>query len=140
MLLVSFLDQFDHQEMKKEQIIRLFSQVQAQDLEFSNSGYFVLDIPNQGQIILLFWFVDSKHLILRYDKNIPTAQQGESWLTCNEQMNSKFFDIGDDTWLPLNTIISLASALNSIAMFYDEPMRLPNETKWQNVLDVMWND
>jgi hypothetical protein len=25
-------------------------------------------------------------------------------------------------------------------MFYDEPMRLPNETKWQNVLDVMWND
>ncbi|MBO3655528.1 hypothetical protein [Acinetobacter bereziniae] len=139
-MLVSFLDQFDHQEMKKEQIIRLFSQVQAQDLEFSNSGYFVLDIPNQGQIILLFWFVDSKHLILRYDKNIPTAQQGESWLTCNEQMNSKFFDFGDDTWLPLNAIISLASALNSIAMFYDEPMRLPNETKWQNVLDVMWND
>lgn len=31
-MLVSFLDQFDHQEMKKEQIIRLFSQVQAQDL------------------------------------------------------------------------------------------------------------
>ena len=140
MMLVSFLDQFDHHEMKKEQIIRLISQVQAQDLEFSNSGYFVLDIPNQGQIILLFWFVDSKHLILGYDKNIPTAQQGESWLTCNEQMNSKFFDIGDDTWLPLNAIISLELALNSIAMFYDEPMRLPNDTKWQNVLDVMWND
>jgi hypothetical protein len=139
-MFVSFLDQFDHQKMKKEQIIRLFSQVQAQDLEFSNSGYFALDIPNQGQIILLFWFVDSKHLILRYDKNIPTAQQGESWLTCNEQMNSKLFDIGDDTWLPLNAIISLELALNSIAMFYDEPMLLPNDTKWQNVLDVMWND
>lgn len=79
-------------------------------------------------------------MILRYDKNIPTAQQGESWLTCNEQMNSKFFDIGDDTWLPLNAIISLELALNSIAMFYDEPMRLHNDTKWQNVLDVMWND
>lgn len=139
-MFVSFLDQFDHQKMKKEQIIRLFSQVQAQDLEFSNSGYFALDIPNQGQIILLFWFVDSKHLILRYDKNIPTAQQGESWLTCNEQMYSKLFDIGDDTWLPLNAIISLDLALNSIAMFYDEPMLLPNDTKWQNVLDVMWND
>ncbi|KAF1026448.1 MAG: hypothetical protein GAK29_01296 [Acinetobacter bereziniae] len=139
-MFVSFLDQFDHQKMKKEQIIRLFSQVQAQDLEFSNSGYFALDIPNQGQIILLFWFVDSKHLILRYDKNVPTAQQGESWLTCNEQMNSKLFDIGDDTWLPLNAIISLELALNSIAMFYDEPMLLPNDTKWQNVLDVMWND
>lgn len=139
-MFVSFLDQFDHQKMKKEQIIRLFSRVQAQDLEFSNSGYFALDIPNQGQIILLFWFVDSKHLILRYDKNIPTAQQGESWLTCNGQMNSKLFDIGDDTWLPLNAIISLELALNSIAMFYDEPMLLPNDTKWQNVLDVMWND
>jgi hypothetical protein len=139
-MFVSFLDQFDHQKMKKEQIIRLFSQVQAQDLEFSNSGYFALDIPNQGQIILLFWFVDSKHLILRYDKNIPTAQQCGSWLTCNEQMNSKLFDIGDDTWLPLNAIISLELALNSIAMFYDEPMLLPNDTKWQNVLDVMWND
>lgn len=77
---------------------------------------------------------------MRYDKNIPTAQQGGSWLTCNEQMNSKLFDIGDDTWLPLNAIISLELALNSIAMFYDEPMRLPNDIKWQNVLDVMWND
>lgn len=139
-MLVSFLDQFDDQEIKKEQIIRLFNQVKAQDLEFSNSGYFALNIPNQGQIILLFWFVDSKRLILRYDKNIPTVQQGESWLTCNEQMNSQLFDIGDDTWLPLNAIISLEIALNCIAMFYDEPMSLPNETKWQNVSDVMWND
>jgi hypothetical protein len=139
-MLVSFLDQFDHQKMEKEQTIRLLSQVQAKDLEFSNSGYFALDIPNQGQIILLFWFVDSKHLILRYDKNIPTAQQGESWLTCNDQVNSKLFDIGDDTWLPLNAIISLELALNSIAMFYDEPMDLPNTTQWQNVKDVVWND
>lgn len=53
-MLVSFLDQFDHQEMKKEQIIRLFSQVQAQDLEFSNSGYFVLDIPNKDKSFCYF--------------------------------------------------------------------------------------
>lgn len=139
-MLVSFLDQFDGQEIKKEQIIRMFSQVKVKDLEFSNSGYFALDLANQGQIILLFWFVDHTHLILRYDKNIPTAQQGESWLTYNEQMNSKLFDIGDDTWLPLNSIISLEHALNSIVMFYDEPMNLPAETKWQNVSDVMWND
>ncbi len=100
----------------------------------------MLDMPKQGQIILLFWWIDTTHLILRYDKNIPTVQQGESWLSCNEDLNLALFDVGDDTWLPLNSIISLDNAINVISELYDQPLNLSNQIKWQNVADVMWKD
>jgi len=139
-MFVSFLDQIDHEIIEKEQVIQLFAKIQATDLEYSNSGYLALDMPKQGQIILLFWWIDTTHLILRYDKNIPTVQQGESWLSCNEDLNLTLFDVGDDTWLPLNSIISLHDAINVISELYDQPLNLSNQIRWQNVADVMWKD
>ena len=88
----------------------------------------------------MFWWIDTTHLILRYDKNIPTVQQGESWLSCNKDLNLALFDVGDDTWLPLNSIISLDDAINVISELYDQPLNLSNQIKWQNVADVMWKD
>lgn len=139
-MFVTFLDQINHQKIEKDIMIQRFNQIEYKDLEYSNSGYFSVEIPNQGWIVLFFWFVDPARMILRYDKNIPTPQQGESWLSYNRENNLALFDIGDDTWLPFTAIIPLQTAIDSIAKFYDEPLSLPNIIQWQNVDEVVWND
>lgn len=139
-MFVHFLDQIDHEKIEKENMIQLFNQVKEEDLKYSNSGYFSINIPNSGQIILLFWFVDLTQLVIRYDKNIPTVQEGESWLSCNHEINAELFDVGDDTWLPLNGIIPRQLAIDAFTMFYDQPQQLPCAIAWQNVDDVLWKD
>jgi hypothetical protein len=71
-----------------------FAKIQATGLNVQIGGYLALDMLKQGQIILLFWWIDTTHLILRYDKNFPTP----IWrvvAVCNEDLNLALFDVGD---------------------------------------------
>ncbi len=130
---VQFLDLIDHQILDQKEVVSLFKNIQPQQLEYSNTGYFMAELAEQGNIILLFWWLDTTRLVFRLDRNIPNVQQGASYLSWNGGPNTPQIDVGDDTYFPENASISVQQSLLLIDAFFNDPTTLPTVLTWQNV-------
>jgi hypothetical protein len=129
----TFLDQIDNKIIEKKEALDLFINLSKNDLTYSNTGYFKLEISEEDNIILHFSILNKENISFRYDENIPNTRDGDSWYTSNGNQDFKMMDAGDENYVPENSFLPLHLSLELIAAFFNNPREKPNIVNWSDV-------
>jgi hypothetical protein len=129
----TFLDQIDNETLEKEEVLNLFINLTANDLAYSNTGYFQLKIADAGNIILHFSILNKENISFRYDENIPDTRDGNAWYSSNGSQDDKMIDAGDENYIPENSCLPLALSLALITAFFNHPREKPAVVNWNDV-------